>query len=806
MKKIVYVILSLALFALFGCSGDDSTSTSNSSSVTNPNPNPFTPKGTVSGLLRDAVTDQPLANVKVSILDREATTNASGLFTITSVPALSGTGSEVATNPGYPVVIDLSALNSAITAYNADTTNTVKKAFYPSTAYSTVSVTYTSLGETSQVAGNTNATNHDTPVDGFVANITPFVGKLDANIKMQVVDTDLKPVTGASVYLYQVAASVSALDNTGTGATQTSAPVAPGHLVQGPLTTDATGFVTFANVEAKQAFAVKATATDGKQGWYANTVVAVNAQAAAVAVTAPADGQTDVYAVQGGTSFASAGNTAKNTALVITTNDGVAPFILSVSPTNLADIAVPTAGTLDVVYTFSEPIRSTNYANAVSADLAASNGKRGIYNDVTVTYDGPKIGNIPHTMEWNANRTTLTVKIPFGSLVAASRYTVSIANAIDANAAGDLLTDNARNAFVVTAFNATTFTTAGSFNVAAPVIAKTNANNSVAVEWATITNAGSYKVYWHKVGYAAFLPTGTAAVANASNGVAAVAGYPTWSLLTVIPDFTNGGTYEVKVTAVNGNSSESDYSNVITFSETAPAAPTGVARRTAATNVSETHIDWTSLAGASGYNVYVERVWNGIGTGFTKANGAAVLTLPTYDTSAALTVGSGGSVYADNQYKVTYNVKVTAVGALGSEGVASSIIVLDDQTRPTAFKSGGLPGAPIAAGTAGVRLTGSATVTFNKPMLYIDIVDATKWDWVFAGATATAVTKTFGTAASALFTPAAATPITLNATSNVATVPWAISTDAAGSVAAGAISLSYTGRSVGGGLTVNGAF
>jgi hypothetical protein len=353
-RKVLLVAFALSLaLSVIGC-GD-----SRDTSSTNPNANTFTPKGTVSGVLRDAVTNVALVGAKVQIMDRVATTDSSGIFTITNVPALTGDGTNepYIGNECYPVVIDMSAINAAITAYNAIATNTVKKAFYPSMAYDSVTVYYTSLGESSDIASGSgyggsaeNSTNHDTPVDGFVANMTPFVGKLDANVKMQVVSTSLVPQSGATVYLFTLNSErVQADTSTGTtGVDESLGGVgggSPGHLVA-TQTTDASGYVTFQNIEAKRRFYVKAV-IGATQGWWigvsGTAPFAVPASGGPSALTAPSDNLTDVYGLnQSG--FVSTSpeliiGTYYSAPLVVRTVDGLAPFILSVVPANLSDFA-----------------------------------------------------------------------------------------------------------------------------------------------------------------------------------------------------------------------------------------------------------------------------------------------------------------------------------------------------------------------------------------------------------------------------------------------------------------------------------
>jgi hypothetical protein len=774
MKRILYFLLAAAMLAMFGCTGDSNT-TSTANSVTNPNANTFTPKGTVSGVLRDAVTLNPLGGAVVHIMDRTATTDATGIFTITNVPATAISNNEsVGQTTAYNVVIDMAGVNAKITA----------GALYPAIEYSSVVVSYTSLGETTGASGL--GTNHDTPMDGFVANIMPQVGKLDANIKMQVVGTDLKPVSGATVSIFVATTSGN---NTSGGA---GSSTVPGHLIN-TQTSDANGLVTFANLEAKQSFLVKAVTSDGaKEGWYGifgidattGELVTPAKQGAGTVIIAPTDNLTDIYAVQGGAALNNNTNNPLgriyNNALVVSSVDNIAPFVLSASPANLADIAIPATGTLDVVFTFSEPIASTTYANALTNVTSIING---LYKDVAVNYNGPKASNLGHTLAWNADRTTLTVSILATDLVAASRYSVSISAAL-AQPVGDAnqLTDAVGNIFVSPGPNATvTFTTAGGLNIAAPVIQKSTASTT-AVEWVPVTNAASYNVYAEKVGF-----TAPALILNTATTSFNLFSIPGFSL-------ANGATYKITVTAVNGAGTESAPSNVLSFSDTAPGAPTALARRSAAANVTETNVDWTPPTPApASYKVYLQQVINGVSFPYALAGQT---TLPTFDVGG-LIAASGG--YTNGQLKVTYNVKVTAVSLFGSESAASNIVVIDDKTAPVPFVAAGRPVAPIAVSQ---NIPGTLIVQFDKEMLFGDITNPASWNFAPAGAVTATVTYNFGGTLGAI----SYAPFTLPATPPTATVPYSIVTNATGTVAAGVINVTCTAKSVGGGLAATASF
>ena len=742
-RKVLLVAFALSLaLSVIGCG--DSRDTSNN----NPNPNTFTPKGTVSGLLRDAVTNVALVGAKVQIMDRVATTDSSGMFTITNVPALTGDGHNepYIENSAYPVVIDMAAINAGITAYNAIATNTVKKAFYPSMAYAYVYVYYTSLGESSDLGygggyggAAANATNHDTPVDGFVANMTPFVGKLDANVKMQVVNTSLVPQSGATVYLFTLNSErVQADTSTGTtGVDESLGGVgggSPGHLVS-TQTTDASGYVTFQNIEAKRRFYVKAV-IGANQGWWVGisgtAPFVVPASGGPTALTAPSDNLTDVYGLnQSG--FVSTSpeliiGAYYSVPLVVRTVDGLAPSVLSVSPANLSDFAIPATGTVDVVFTFSEALRSTTYANNLTRETSVLGG---LYANVAVNYEGPKAGNIPHTLAWNDARTTLTVSIPVASMTPASRYKVSILDAC--NTAGRL-TDANGNSFYVSpvvaaapatlANSSTGFTTAGGFNVAAPVIAK-DATSAYTVNWTPVTNAFGYRVYVEAVAGTGFFPVSVVNVAGAGVPPAAnltplTVATPTTFSLTLLKSvgpyvvgdlvvigtnaagrynvmdglFAGGKSYNVYVVALSSNGSESPQSNIVAVSETKPAAPTGLARR-GTTRL----IDWTAVTGATQYTIWVQTLINGAAlAGYVPL--AATSIDPTYDLAAVVATGTyaapgfvpaglpfagTGTTAGLNGYplgaKLSYNVAVTTTSATNSlTSDLSTPVLIDDKT------------------------------------------------------------------------------------------------------------------------------
>ena len=152
-KLALAVALGLSL-GLAGCGDDQSVS----NAVGVPNPNTLMPKGTIQGVLRDSVTNEPIVGAIVDIGIAKATTTETGQFVIENVPATGSIGAAGAgSNSPYQVTIDLRNVKQAAGA-----------AKYPAFSFSTAAVNYSSLNDGSNDAG-TSSSNHDTPVTGLTA-------------------------------------------------------------------------------------------------------------------------------------------------------------------------------------------------------------------------------------------------------------------------------------------------------------------------------------------------------------------------------------------------------------------------------------------------------------------------------------------------------------------------------------------------------------------------------------------------------------------------------------------------------------
>ena len=74
--------VSFAVMAASGCSRNQGDT-----SITNPNPDAFHPVGTIQGVVRDRISQQPIIGATVSIDLKSAKTDAQGSYVIKDVPA-----------------------------------------------------------------------------------------------------------------------------------------------------------------------------------------------------------------------------------------------------------------------------------------------------------------------------------------------------------------------------------------------------------------------------------------------------------------------------------------------------------------------------------------------------------------------------------------------------------------------------------------------------------------------------------------------------------------------------------------------
>ncbi|HEY5912393.1 MAG TPA: hypothetical protein VJA21_17465, partial [Verrucomicrobiae bacterium] len=280
------------------------------------------------------------------------------------------------------------------------------------------------------------------------------VGKLSASIQGVVGDSGLLPIGAALVELQD--------NTTGTAGT----------IIRTTTSDAASGAYAFPNIEAGVAYKLVGRTSDG--------VMQGN-----VTVAALADNQSLTLSLGG------------SGALLLSGTDSYSPRIVIASPENNADVA---PGTVNVVFTFNEPIRQNAYS--VPNPSVLDN----IYHDINVSYGGKKAaGNFAHTMSWNATFNVLTINLPDTGV--SSKFTVdlSLLSPTSATVLGKLK-DNAGNGLenspVLTSGNLLSFTTNGGVPASAPVILSPDAAGldrnatSVTLDWQPANGATKgYNIY-----------------------------------------------------------------------------------------------------------------------------------------------------------------------------------------------------------------------------------------------------------------------------------------------------------------------
>lgn len=452
--------MASALFAfslaLTGCTGSSSTTVGTAAQVST---------GTIEGTLRDRGTNDPIVGAVIDIGVASATTNSNGTFAMYNITVPVDANNQ-ATVSSYKAMINLSGVSSPVNMGNAAATPRYSKSVYTEIAVSYTPV-YTAAPAASAVI--------PTPANGLIAAVDLKVGKLASTITGTLGNSSLQAVgSGWTVNLLSAANTAT----TGTGAT--------GNIVLSAVT-DANGVYTFANIESGQLFTISAFNTPASLPAvpYAGTQTYIGTKA----VTALSDGQTKVLSLQGS-------NTASvNDAVLVSSVDTIPPIIAKVTPEYNSDNAAVAAGTtsIDVVFTFSEPILQTALTNASSVVTGS------LYDLVAVSRTGSKSGNIAHSLAWNSTFTTLTVTIP--NLAIASWYSVDLAPALTAT----LLKDMSGNGFAGSTDPKKTlvFSTYGSLTPSAgPTgFVTTNAapfdfNTATAsFDWLPVSGAKSYNLY-----------------------------------------------------------------------------------------------------------------------------------------------------------------------------------------------------------------------------------------------------------------------------------------------------------------------
>jgi hypothetical protein len=499
----------------------------------------YQPKGTITGLIVNSITSMPVAGAVITLgYDgnvQSVTSNGAGAYSFANVPV----GKYQIVN-GAAVFSGIYNFTASLVAYNAGQKDSTKK--YRDYYYSNVSITFTSVGLGDSLVAS-----------DMVGTSLLQISYLNTTVTGQVVDQNQQPVANATVQLFDAtvfpntllaqtttstsgAYQFSAVDN---GLTITIKALSSDGTFAGTLAgfTLPANFPTNLQVNAKRIMIMPLNTTvtglvvDQNQQPVANaTVMLYDATVAPNALigqtttsasgvyqfSANANGLTVVIKARSsdgslqGTlaAFTLPANVVSDSLrsqvnverLMITPVDNVNPFVISLTPENNSD--VPPAN-LQVVYTFSEPIKQRAYTRT---DLPL--GSNTIMDAIKVTYVGLKktATAITFSAQWNAGLTQLTIT-PQG-IVGSAKYSVDLTAAF----ASGQLTDNANltvinNPQITGDFEVLQFSTNGASTVpAAPTLARRFVNGlftsldfgggAVGLEWNYDANARSYNIYW----------------------------------------------------------------------------------------------------------------------------------------------------------------------------------------------------------------------------------------------------------------------------------------------------------------------
>ncbi|MDP1677486.1 MAG: carboxypeptidase-like regulatory domain-containing protein [Bacteroidota bacterium] len=438
----VVIIAIIQMLAIIGCDKDDDKDSSSNPASTSLST--YEPRGTISGLIRDRITNEPVSGAVISVgfdgVVHSTTSDVAGAFSFASVPA----GQYQIVN-GTSVPTGTYTLTVSLLSKNAAETNLNKK--YRDYYYTTVTIRFTSL-----------ATGDSVAVDGLVGSTLLTISHLNTTLSGLVVDRNSQPVANATVTLYDATVfPINAMSQT---------------------KTSASGAYKFSNIDNGLTINVNAQSTDGSL----EGNLAAN-------FTLPANVTTD--------SVRSQVNAER---IVILPVDNVNPYIISTSPENVSDVS-PT--NLKVVYTFSEPIKQTPYTRT---DLPA--GHNTIVDDIVVSYDGFKktTANLGFSLQWDTVTYKQLTVTPQG-IQGSSKYSVNFNVAANSgkitDEAGRALVNNVN---LTGDFEVLQFTTGGSSVVpGVPTLARRNVpgqfaeldftGGTVGLQWNVSADARSYNIY-----------------------------------------------------------------------------------------------------------------------------------------------------------------------------------------------------------------------------------------------------------------------------------------------------------------------
>ena len=397
-------------------------------------------------------------------------------------------------------------ITASLVNYNKQQSDSTKR--YRDYYYSTTTITFTSVQDSTGLLGLVGANNF-------------IISTLNVQLQGSIVDQNLIPVANAQVVLYDQS-------------------VNPGVAMK-ITTTSAAGTYAFYNVDNGMAVSIQARSVDGKlQGNLAPFGLPCNV---------PLDSLR--YQV-----------TAER--LTLTPSDNTRPYVIALSPENAADVS---PASMQIVYTFSEPIKQTAYTRT---DLGL--GHATILDDIHVNYNGLKktTAAITFTAVWDPTFSVLTLT-PAG-LIGSAKYSVDATVAFTSGKLKDDANNTViNNANIVGDFEVLNFTTGGGSTVpAAPVAARRSipgvyvpldySGGTVGLEWNYDANARSYNIYRSVNGGSYDLLTSNVQFTEFQTNTPGL-------FRGSLPNPLGAGSVSYKITGVSKDLVEGTASNVITVTD-----------------------------------------------------------------------------------------------------------------------------------------------------------------------------------------------------------------------------------------------
>ncbi|MDI6809268.1 MAG: choice-of-anchor J domain-containing protein [Candidatus Eisenbacteria bacterium] len=360
--------------------------------------------------------------------------------------------------------------------------------------------------------------------DNLTSSIYFQVSKLNTRIAGEVVDQNMQPVNGAIVMLFDQMMRTLIAD-----------------------TVTVNGVYSFRNVESGINVAIRAQSSDGSlEGGL------------------PAPGYFTLICNSTSDSLRAQVQAEQ---IVLSPVDNISPFVTSITPQHNSDVS-PTD--LQIVYTFSEPVKQTPYTRT---DLPPGHGT--IIDGIVFIYDGYKAptapaGPIPRTAQWNSSFTQLTVT-PQG-IIGSAKYSVDARTAFTA---ANILDRSGRglvnNANITGDFEVLRLTTNGSSTVpGAPVLVRRSipgtfdpldvGGGTVGLAWGFDATARAYNIY-RSVGGGSFDTLRTNYTKTQFQETSPVLYAGTW------PDPYAARSVRYKVTGLSRDLVEGTASNIIEVSD-----------------------------------------------------------------------------------------------------------------------------------------------------------------------------------------------------------------------------------------------